>query len=132
MYQPDEGTFVHFGAVIRVGNNPSPSGQLGPYIHENETHANVGVKSVRVDGNGDLEVKTICPAGAKILSLVSEEDETIVAAGVSSGASGGLGTCIVKFYRDEGRVRANWSGFNEYANIWFHGVFFIPNSTQVD
>jgi hypothetical protein len=132
MYDPCDGEFVPFGAVIRVGNNPGPDGVLGPYIHENETHANVGVKSVRVDGNGDLEIKTICPPGAKIMDLRAGADESIVGVGVAAGPSGGLGTVIVKFYRDEGRVRANWSGFTPYANIWFSGIFFIPHTEQLD
>lgn len=91
----------------------------GPRIHENSAHVCDGATSVRVQADGDLEIKQT--SGAPIVSITVEEDETLSTRGIVAGPSGGTGTTIVRFFatRSEQPVRADSPALQGgYPNIW--------------
>jgi hypothetical protein len=79
---------------------------------------------------GDVELKFDRPNGSKIVFLSADEDETLCSLGIQAGASGGLGTATIRLYKGTTKVRGDWSGFGEYANIWFMAVLFVPNPVE--
>lgn len=91
----------------------------GPEIHENSTHVCNGASSVRVQADGDLEIRQT--SGAPVVSVTVEEDETLSTRGIVAGPSGGTGTTIVRFFatRSEQPVRADSPALQSpYSNIW--------------
>lgn len=113
----------HSGGVIRLDKS-------GPYIHENTTHANVGIRYVTIDGR-DLEIRHGLPGtGAKIVSINVTPDETIAGLkGIICGPSGGGGRTRIRFYSTKLNRTLNLSNSSDYdlvsgslANIWVHFV----------
>lgn len=98
------------GCVIRFTSE-------GPRIHENATHVCNGASSIRVQADGDLEIKQT--SGAPIVSVTVDEDETLSTRGILAGASGGVGTTVVKLFatRSEQSVDADSGGLTG-GNIW--------------
>jgi hypothetical protein len=128
MYYPTDGTFVDLGGIIRLGA-PTTTHPLGPYIHENSTHANVGIIGLSIDGGGyDLIVDMIPTPGGKIVKADAGKDETLAELGISAGVSGGIGATTIRLY-DKNRVPVKPTDprFGAYANIWFGLKLFVPN-----
>ncbi|WP_298328565.1 hypothetical protein [Haloactinopolyspora sp.] len=91
----------------------------GPEIHENASHRCTGASSVRVQADGDLEIRQT--SGAPIVSVTVEEDETLSTRGIVAGPSGGTGTTIVRFFatRSKQAVRADSPALQgAQSNIW--------------
>lgn len=119
-YAVDGGNIVVLGAVIRLGPG-------GPYIHENDSHANVGIASVGMSSSGDLTVTAPRPAGAQIIAATAAGDETLARLGIMCGVSGGVSQSNVLCYRDGSKIRANASIYGNFGNIWYTQVMFVPD-----
>ncbi|WP_435199591.1 hypothetical protein [Janibacter sp. GS2] len=97
----------------------------GPYLHENAAHASPHVKSIFINGSGELEIKH-AGDGRKISSILVSPDETLAGdRGISGGGSGGTGTTRIRFFDaclgrrlylnrpgDYARMEGPWS------NVW--------------
>lgn len=122
-YTVDGGEIVVLGAVIRMGKG-------GPYIHTNDSHANVGIESVGVNSSGDLTIVAPRPSGAQIIAATAAGDETLARLGIMCGVSGGVSSSTVQCYRDGSRVNARSSIYGDFGNIWYTQVMFIPGGTS--
>lgn len=111
------------GACIRLTAD-------GPVIHVNSAHANVGVTSVAITADGDLEILTDVPEGSKIIAAIAEEDESLSALGIQAGVSGGISRSVVKFYKGTTRVRADSPTFGAYSNVWFSLMLLAPDPQE--
>lgn len=93
-----------------------------PAIHANSQHIAVGVKSISINSDGNLEIKH---EGGPIVAMFASPDETIVGKNIQVGLSGGGGTTVAKFWdgelgryldlglgRDWLRIHGAWS------NLW--------------
>ena len=78
------------GCVIRF----TPT---GPVIHVNATHACTGATSVTVNDEGSLRIDQT-NGGGRIAAVTVAVDETLAGRGVSCGASGGVGTTLVRCF----------------------------------
>lgn len=95
----------------------------GPYVHANSAHVSVGVKGVRVQDDGDLEIQTDGPM-TPVLSNWCSPDETLSIRGIVGGCSVGTLT-VVRFHKSGvGRLYLNtqehWDMIaGTLANAWF-------------
>lgn len=120
VYQPIDGDTVILGAVLRLGPDYA--------VHENSTHANVGVTGLSINWHGELVVNCDVPLGARVVCAMAEEDETLAELGVQCGISGGLSTSVIRFYQNGVKVRADSPLFGPTANVWFSLILFVPNT----
>lgn len=93
-----------------------------PEVHTNSTHISVGVKSVRVNEAGELQIEH---DGGPIVTMIASPDETLVAKNIQVGLSRGGGTTIARFYDGNlGRILdlsngSDWLRVHDpYANLW--------------
>src|SRR5690606_13502867 len=107
------------GCVIRYDTKET-WGNTKPRIHANATHTCVGVKRVYADYSTGYTVVELETAGP-VVSLVVDEDETLVKKGISCGGSGGMGTVKIACYdRNGDQVKAHSAAmYHPLANIWF-------------
>ena len=101
------------GAVIRLGTSV--------YVHDNSTHASVGVRSLSWAPNHcDLVINTdAVDATDEIIAAIAEEDESISRLGIQAGISGGGAKATVFLYRYNGEhVCANDKRFGTVSNLW--------------
>lgn len=120
----------HRGCVVRFGLD-------GVYLHVNSAHNSVGVESVTVNSNGELEVLTDQQPGSPIVDVQATVDETLAQKGIyAAGPSGG--SPITRFsmyiYLSNGvRKKLDLSDpddydmiKSEYANVWLHWTSLRP------
>lgn len=107
------------GCVIRYDTKET-WGNTKPRIHANATHTCVGVKRVYADYSTGYTVVELETAGP-VVSLVVDEDETLVKKGIACGGSGGMGTVKIACYdRNGNQVKAHSAAmYHPLANIWF-------------
>ncbi|MBS1968657.1 MAG: hypothetical protein JSU04_00025 [Bdellovibrionales bacterium] len=86
----------------------------GVYLHTNETHHSVGISSVCIDENGDLEIRRF--SGGAVVSLSVTPDETLTKLGVRVGVSGGGITSKVHFYNRHNE-RLNLNRASDYSQV---------------
>lgn len=93
-----------------------------PRLHVNSSHISVGVRSVRVNESGDMEIKH---DGGPVVTMIASPDETLVAKNIQVGLSGGAGTTIARFYDGNlGRVLDLSNGrdwlriHHPWSNLW--------------
>lgn len=101
------------GGVIRLGSSI--------YVHDNATHASVGIKSLSWAPNRcDLVINTdAVDATDEIIAAIAEEDESISRLGIQAGISGGGAKATVFLYRYNGEhVCANDKRFGTVSNLW--------------
>lgn len=95
----------------------------GPAIHANATHICTGAKSVSVEADGDLLIKST-PRGP-VVSITAEEDETLARRGFIAGPSGGVGTTVVRFTSTKTGVAVRADSpllRGTYSNLWMTWV----------
>ena len=98
------------GGVIRLGTNV--------YIHDNATHASVGLTKIRLAGGCDLRVYTDRANDEEVVSAIAEEDETISRLGIQAGVTGGVTYATVFLYRNGKHICADDKLFGTNSNIW--------------
>lgn len=101
------------GGVIRIG--PSI------YVHDNDTHASVGIERLAWAPNHcDLVIYTdAVDQTDEIVAAIAEEDESISRLGIQAGISGGGAKATVFLYRYNGEhVCANDKRFGTVSNLW--------------
>lgn len=77
--------------------------RIGPYWHENSTHAVVGAgQYMPVIENNDLVVRQVKQSGQRVVSFIPMHDETMLKKGILCGGSGGLNPSRIRFYRFDG------------------------------
>lgn len=119
-YYPDPLTAPPFrlsaSAVIRFPSS-------GPYIHNNASHACVGVSQVWIDGSGQL---VIDHASVGPVALpVAQPDETMAARGITVGPSGGGTQTRLRFgFPQGGQLRLDYPSHyaqlaGDTVNVWF-------------
>ncbi|PGS48700.1 hypothetical protein [Bacillus sp. AFS041924] len=112
--QVTSANIVQRGGVIRL----SPK---GVYLHVNSTHHSVGIKSVKINNSGNLEIAT--ESVAPIISINVSPDETLAQRGVIAGASVGNQTTIIKFSKNGKALNLKRSSdynliASDVSNIW--------------
>lgn len=96
-------------------------GDGGPYVHANSAHIALGVRSVRVQEDGDLEITT--DGMTPVVTCSMSGDETLSVRGILGGASVGAVT-VVRFYKvGSGRLYLNrqddWDAIaGTFNNLW--------------
>lgn len=104
------------GGVIRLGRTV--------YLHDNSSHAAIGIKSIALVNSCDLRVNfDAAVKPEEIVAAVAEEDETMARLGVKAGVSGGNGYANVLLYRNGAKVCANNAMFGTSSNIWLHMTY---------
>lgn len=99
------------GGVIRLGSTV--------YIHDNSTHAAVGLTGLRLVNGCQLRVLTdVGTTKDEIIAAIAEEDETMIRLGVTAGVSGGGQYANIYLYRLGKRICANNKIFGTSSNIW--------------
>lgn len=120
--EPTEVEITTIGCCVRFGTD-------GVYLHENETHAAVGINSIKIDSKGRLEVSH--RSIGKIVTMGAFADETLVARHISLGCSGGGGTTIIVAAKDGRQLNLNRAEdyaliSGDYANAWLLWVHARP------
>lgn len=101
------------GGVIRLGTHI--------YVHDNDTHASVGIRSLSWAPNRcDLVINTdAVDQTDEIIAAIAEEDESISRMGIQAGISGGGSKATIFLYRYDGRhICANDRRFGTVSNLW--------------
>jgi len=91
------------------------------YVHDNGTHASVGIRSLSWAANRcDVVVNTdAVDQTDEIVAAIADEDETISRLGIQVGVSGGGAKATLFAYRYNGEhVCANASRFGTVSNAW--------------
>jgi len=112
--QVTKSNIVHRGGVIRIGTN-------GVYLHVNSTHHSVGIKSVKINKAGNLEIAT--ELVSPIISINVSPDETLAQKGIIAGASVGSQTTIIKFSKNGRSLNLNRTSdykliASDVSNLW--------------
>lgn len=101
---------VTTGCVVRFHST-------GPRIHENSAHMCTGANTVEMDGEGNLVVRSDWHGA--VISITVESDECLTRRNIDGGASNGLGTTRIEFYRETEHVRLDDSRmWGEFCNVW--------------
>ena len=105
---------VASGGIIRFGPD-------GIYIHENETHDSVGIRSISIDEKGRIVVYHSAPGS--IVTMSANADETLVTRGITLGCSGGGGRTVIVVARFGRALDLNKSDdyklvSGSYCNAW--------------
>jgi len=101
------------GGVLRLGESI--------YIHDNSTHASVGIARLEWAPNHcDIVVVTdAVDATDEVIAATAEEDESISKLGIQAGISGGGSKATIFLYKYNGEhVCANDSRFGTVSNLW--------------
>jgi hypothetical protein len=120
---------VHRGGIIRVGSQANRDeaafdaavikiASTGIYLHDNSTHASVGITGLTLSAGCDLIIWTDDDATEEVVSIVIEEDESLARLDIESGPSGGGGKTTVPLYKNGAKVCATSSTFGSQANLW--------------
>lgn len=110
------------GCVIRF-DHKDRHGRTVPRKHINRTHACVGVHRVYADRRtGELVLTG--PHGGAIVFITVSPDETLLARGITCGASGGVGVTRLRCYDRQGQqVPADSPRiYGRSANLWIGWV----------
>ncbi|MET3196055.1 hypothetical protein [Bacillus sp. OAE603] len=105
---------IQRGGVIRLGAK-------GVYLHVNSTHHSVGIRSVKINSSGNLEIGTenVSP----IISVNVSPDETLAQKSVIAGASVGNTTTVIKFSKNGKPLNLNKASdykliASDVSNLW--------------
>lgn len=81
------------GGCIRFGEK-SKSNPGGIYLHENNAHDSIGIRSFELDDKGRLLVRHSSPG--PIVTMYATADESLVSRGIALGCSGGTGKTTIQ------------------------------------
>ncbi|MEH6937299.1 hypothetical protein V7056_05465 [Bacillus sp. JJ664] len=112
--QVTKANIVQRGGVIRLGTK-------GVYLHVNSSHHSVGIKSVKINSSGNLEIAT--ESVTPVISINVSPDETLASKGVIAGASVGNQTTIIKFSKNGKPLNLKRSSdysliASDVSNLW--------------
>lgn len=97
------------GAIVRLPTS-------GPYLHTNDAHVNVGVNSVSIAPNGDLEVRHEVPG--PVVTAGAFPDETLGGdRGIIAGFSGGMGRSYLRLHDTRLGRRLDLASPDDYARV---------------
>lgn len=118
MHSSDSVEIVESGGCLRFDSRWGY-----PRVHVNSTHASVGIRSVSIDKEGNLEV--IHDSPGPIVTMWADSDETMIGRQITAGCSGGGGRTKIKLYdnRDQRYLDLNvgrdWLRLHDrWSNLW--------------
>lgn len=110
-------------AIVRIDSR-------GPYLHENDAHALIGVESVKVNGEY-LEIKL--SNSNPVASVIISPDETVGGErGIIAGGSGGVSNVKIALFDTKIGRRLNMSNSSDYrraagvySNLWVTVIHYV-------
>lgn len=114
-----QGDVITRGGVVRIGPKT--------YLHENTSHASIGITSVRVI-HCELVVRVDIAPDEKIVAAIATEDETMSRLDVQAGLSGGGPVSNISFWRKGKKVCATSKIFGTTSNVWLSFTYLKGNA----